>query len=115
MHWVCRVNFDIIVFMAGIPKSLQSVLWSRDVNSLDLEGDKIYIINQVLSYGTMEQLAWLFNQYSKDEVERIFREKPMKIYAPSAYNWLVTTVFNDSGASFLPSRYVKTLPRNIRS
>jgi len=43
-----------------IPSFLQAVLWSVDIKDLNLEEDKIYIINQVLAYGGVEELKWLF-------------------------------------------------------
>ena len=99
--------------MTGIPKSLQSILWSRDINGLDFEKDKVYIINQILSLGTMEQLSWLFRVYPKSEIKRVFLEKPTKIYSPSAFNWITKIVFDNLGINLSPSAYVNNLPRNI--
>lgn len=46
-----------------LPASLQSILWSADIKQLDLTKDKIYIINQILSYGGLKELRWLFSNY----------------------------------------------------
>src|SRR3989344_8093476 len=68
-----------------VPKKLQPILWSVDVNKLDLEQDKGYIINQVLIYGTLEEIKWLFNTYSKEEIARYFLTRPQKIYPKEVY------------------------------
>jgi len=34
-----------------IPKFLQGVLWSVEVDDLDLQKDRAYIVNQILVYG----------------------------------------------------------------
>jgi len=70
---------------AAVPKKLQPILWSTDVNLLDKEKNKGYIINQVLIYGTLDEIKWLFDTYSKREVVRIFLTKPSKQYPKIVY------------------------------
>lgn len=70
---------------AVIPKKLQPILWSTDVKLLDLEKNKGYIINQILIYGTLDEIKWLFDTYSKREVIRVFLTKPSKIYPKEVY------------------------------
>lgn len=98
--------------MAKIPKSLQPILWSRDINSLDLNKNRAYIINQVLAYGTMEHIKWLFQNYSQREIKKIFIKKPIKIYSPSAFNW-INTVLLENKKPLDKTRYVENTPRNI--
>lgn len=69
----------------AIPKKLQPILWSMDVKLLDIKRDKGYIINQVLIYGTLDEIKWLFDTYSKREVVRVFLAKPSKIYPKEVY------------------------------
>jgi len=54
-----------------IPKSLQSVLWSYNLNEMDLEEDKEIIITQVLNYGTWEDVKWLYSVYSEKDIKKI--------------------------------------------
>ncbi|MCH7730371.1 hypothetical protein IID21_02445 [Patescibacteria group bacterium] len=98
--------------MAKIPKSLQPILWSRDINSLDLNKNRAYIINQVLAYGTMEHIKWLFQNYSQREIKKVFIKKPIKIYSPSAFNW-INTVLLENKKPLDKTRYVENTPRNI--
>lgn len=99
----------------SVPKKLQGILWSVDVADLDLEENKSYIINQVLSLGTLEELSWLFKTYSLEAVEKVFLEKPAKIYSPSAFNFCKNILLNLKDTALPLERYVKTLPRDTRS
>ena len=65
----------------------QSLVWSKGVGKLDDNLDKIYIINQVMMYGNLEDIAQLKNVYGEDEVKRIFVENPMQIYSKSSFNF----------------------------
>lgn len=54
-----------------IPKFLQSVLWSYNLNEMDLEEDKEIIIRQVLNYGSWEDIKWLYSVYREKEIKEI--------------------------------------------
>jgi len=99
--------------VAKIPKSLQPILWSRDVNNLNLKKDRAYIINQILAYGTADHLKWLFKNYPRRIVVNTFVEKPIKVYSPSAFNF-VKTILLSKEKDIRQDRYVENLPRNIR-
>lgn len=96
----------------GVPKNLQGILWSRDVNNLDLEGDKAYIINQILAYGTLESIAWLFKTYSKDKIAEVFVNKPIKNYTASSFNF-AKNILLENKSNLSEEKYVENLPRNI--
>lgn len=99
-------------FMNQIPKLLQGVLWSADIDKLDLEKNASYIVNQILSFGSLDEIRWLFTTYGKPKVGKIFLEKPMKIYTPSALNF--SKIILGAAAGQAPDyRYDKNLPRRI--
>ncbi len=99
--------------MPKIPSSLQGVVWSRDINSLNLEKDKDYVIHQVLAYGTFKQIKWLKSVYSEDEIRKVFEVSPKKAYTPSQFNFVKNYILSID--KNLPSEnYVKSTPRNIR-
>jgi len=54
-----------------IPKKMQWLFWSYNIDDLDLKRDKDYIITQVLNYGTWEDLKWLFEIYSEREIKNL--------------------------------------------
>lgn len=96
-----------------IPKNLQGILWSRDIDKLDLEKDKDYIIHQILSTGSWNDVAWLFKTYSTDTLRNSFENTPEKDYSEQSYNFaknILLEIPNDLDKK----RYVKTYPRNIR-
>jgi len=56
-----------------LPKSLQSALWSYDINKIDKNSHKKIIITQILNHGTWEQLVWLMGNYSVKEIKDVMR------------------------------------------
>jgi hypothetical protein len=63
-----------------VPPKLQPILWSVDIKNLDFEDDKIYIIHQVLSYGSLEDIKLIFKIYARDEILDVFINNPKKVY-----------------------------------
>lgn len=57
-----------------IPKSLKWVLWSANVNQLDKEKDKYYIIHQILACGTLKEIIWVFKNYPTKTIISIFKQ-----------------------------------------
>lgn len=59
-----------------LPKSVRAVLWSYDIDRIDLKIHAGLIVSQVLNYGTSEATDWLFHFYGKEEVKRIAAQIP---------------------------------------
>jgi|SRR3989338_3816968 len=97
------------------PKRLQGVLWSVSVDKLDLQKDKNYIINQVLAFGSLTELKWLFKTYAKTIVREIFITHPQKEYTRPAFNYWSNVIFKLENSHLSPNKYVRDLPRDIRS
>jgi len=70
-----------------IPKKMQWLLWSYDIDSLDLERDKDYIITQVLNYGTWEDLKWLFKVYSEREIKNVVKKPARGLWFRDVLNF----------------------------
>lgn len=96
-----------------IPINLQGILWSRDINKLDLEKDKNYIIHQILSSGTWDNVAWLFRTYSIETIRNSFEKYPEKDYTEQSYNF-IRNILIETNKDLDKKQYVKTYPRNIR-
>jgi len=60
-----------------LPKSVESVLWSYDVNKIDLYLHKKLIISQVLNFGTRAATDWLFKTYELEEIRKIAEQIPI--------------------------------------
>lgn len=77
-----------------IPSEFQGILWSANVKDLDLKEDKDYIIHQVLMYGSLEQIRWLFRTYKKEEIKKVFVENPIPIYTKPIFYFIKNIILN---------------------
>ena len=98
--------------MKRVPRSLQPILWSKRVSKLDLQADRDYIIHQVLRYGTLGQIHWLLKTYTDKEARRVFLTHPLKIYSPSAFNFIARFILKLKRAKFDENKYLASSSRN---
>lgn len=96
-----------------LPEFLKPIFWSNNLKDLDLQRDKNYIVNQVLAYGGIPELRWLFKNYSLSLVKDIFVKSPAKIYRPSTFHF-VKEILLEAKDVLLAGKYVTNLPRIIR-
>ncbi|OGG06287.1 hypothetical protein A3D05_02660 [Candidatus Gottesmanbacteria bacterium RIFCSPHIGHO2_02_FULL_40_24] len=99
--------------MNKIPKYLRAILWSADITKLNPRKDAPYIVHQILSYGRLNHIIWLFKNYPKSEIIRIFKETPYKDYTPSRFNLITKHLLHLPGSTIDERKYVKNIPRNI--
>lgn len=62
----------------SIPKSLQPILWSKDISHLDVTKDQDYIVHQVLSRGTLRDVCWLAKTYGQKTILGVVVNSPKK-------------------------------------
>lgn len=72
-----------------IPKKMQWLFWSYDIDSLDLEKDKDYIITQALNYGTWEDLKWLFKIYLEREIKDVVKRPGRGLWFRDVLNFWI--------------------------
>lgn len=104
----------------AIPKKLQAVLWSTNVDLLDIKRDKGYIIHQILLYGLLEDIRWLFKTYTKKEIIDVFLHHPSKIYSKEAFHFVKNFILGLRNKKLPQARYVTAIsgpiePRSARS
>jgi hypothetical protein len=99
--------------MSHPPKSLQHVLWSADVDNLDLTKDAPYIIHQIFSYGSLQDIAWLFDVYPKDTLVQIFTTTPYKDYFAARFHLIKNYVLGLEKHGMDERYYVKNTPRAL--
>lgn len=92
---------------------MQWVLWSADVEKLDKEKDKYYIIHQILIYGGTEELRWLFANYSREEIIKIFLQ-PYKNYPKKIFYFIKNFILNLKNKKIDEDAYVTTIYGPIR-
>lgn len=100
--------------MAHPPKSLQAILWSADVNRLDLEKDKGYIINQVLLYGDLGELRWLFTTYGRKEVTDVFLNHPTKMFFKQPFHFIKNYLLPLANTPLDEEDYVTSISGPVR-
>ncbi|OGG24075.1 hypothetical protein A3A79_02665 [Candidatus Gottesmanbacteria bacterium RIFCSPLOWO2_01_FULL_43_11b] len=100
--------------MQAVPQFLKSILWSTDVNRLDLARDKQYIIHQVLRLGDFSALRWLFRTYGKQDIIHTFIHKPAKEYPRRDYYFVKNMLLSLNDRSLDEEAYVTTFFGPIR-
>ncbi len=96
-----------------LPKHFQALLWSKDINKIDLEKDKIYIIHQILAYGDMKDIHILFKIYPKSLIKEVFLNYPAKIYTKPVFRFVKNFVLKINNT--LPEeKYVRDFPRSTK-
>ena len=86
---------------------MQGLLWSKDIDDINLKEDKVYVIHQILSYGNLNQIKWLFKIYPARDIKEIFLRSPQKIYLPSVFNFVKKFILNIN-KNLSETDYVKT-------
>ncbi len=97
-----------------IPKKLQPILWSTNVELLDIQKHKGYIIHQVLLYGTFEELQWLFDTYPRDEIINTFINQPSRMYSKSAFYFIKNFILGLKQKKLTEDDYVTSISGPIR-
>lgn len=95
-------------------EDLEGILWSKNVKKLNLKRDKIYIIHQILSYGNLEQIRWLFKHYQQEEIKEVFLKYPKKIYLPAVFYFIKNFILGLKKERVPEQRYVKNSLRVIK-
>jgi len=99
--------------MRKIPSPLQHLFWSVRLEDLDPQKDKAYIVNQVLAYGGLEELKWLFKTYPREVIKEVFLKQPIKTYRAPTFNFVKEILLEIEG-SLPEEKYVINTPRIIR-
>jgi len=100
--------------MRKVPRFLQPILWSVDVSNLDLDADKVYIINQILSHGRMKDFKWLLWTYTLSTIIEVFLKHPIKDYRRPRFKFVKNFILPLSIKRLDERLYVKNTPRVIR-
>ena len=100
--------------MQKVPKHLQGILWSTDITALDVERDKWYIIHQILTYGTFQDIQWLFHTYSKKDVARIFVKEPSKTYPKAVFHFVKNFILGLKHTQLDEDAYITSISGQVR-
>lgn len=98
----------------SVPQRLQPILWSADVRTLNLSRDRTYIIHQILAYGGIDEIHWLFENYKASEIKETFTKTPYKDYRKQRFYFVKNILLDLENRDMNELLYVKNLPRDIR-
>lgn len=90
-------------------KKLKKLFWSVDFKKLDLEKDKVYIINQTLAFGSLDDIRLLLKLYPPEEVRQVFLKRPKPLYSPPGLNFIQKYILQIKDAKLSQKRYVKNI------
>jgi hypothetical protein len=60
--------------MNSVPKKFKSIFWDTNLDSLDAEKHKRYIIERILEFGDEEAYRWMFTNYSSEEIIEVVKK-----------------------------------------
>lgn len=89
------------------PRHFQGLLWSKPVEKLDLQKDKVYIIHQILAFGSFKDIKVLFRIYSKEEICAVFANYPKQVYGASMFSFVKNFILGLKDNALNPQRYVR--------
>jgi hypothetical protein len=52
----------------GLPECMEKYFWDTDIKALDMEKNKVFIIERLLNVGDEKTLDWVFTNYSEDVI-----------------------------------------------
>lgn len=64
--------------MAGggkLPQRMERYFWEVDVDRMDLEKHKNYVIERVLDWGKTDDVKWLLARYGKEGIKEALRQR----------------------------------------
>lgn len=73
--------------MKKLPGSFQRILWSYDINQMDVKKDKREIIAKVLNYGTWDELKLLHNFYSEEDIKEVVSRPQRGVWFEKVLNF----------------------------
>ncbi len=79
-----------------IPKTIRSLCWSIN-GDIDLKSNTQYIINQVLAFGDITEIEWLFKNFSRKAIESAFLYSNYNkgLYNKIVLNFLLKFIFKN--------------------
>ncbi len=89
---------------------LNKLFWFSDVKSLDKEKDKYFIVHQVLCFGSLEDIQYLFKLYPKSVIKKCFLKPKKGIYDPRVVA-LIKEMLNIKYLDF--RKYVKNVSKTL--
>ena len=92
----------------GLPSRFQGLLWSKPIERLNLEKDKVYIMHQILAFGSLKDIRLLFELYPREEIQTVFKNHPKQVYRASMFSFVKNFILGLKDYSLNSKQYVRT-------
>lgn len=66
-------------------KFRESLFWDTNPKNIDLDKNARYVIERVLEFGRLNEVSWLFKQYSKEAIKKVM-DLPRVQLSPKSKN-----------------------------
>lgn len=96
-----------------LPSDFQALLWSKGINKIDFEKDRVYIIHQILAYGDIKDIQILYKIYPKSLIKEVFLNYPLKIYTKPIFRFVKNFILKIKNI-LAEEKYVRDFPRIIK-
>jgi hypothetical protein len=70
------------VSSASVPPAVERLLWDVDLSQVDLDRDRMLVLERVMSRGTWEAMVWLRGRYPKEVLADFVREQGARRLSP---------------------------------
>ena len=57
-----------------VPSRFRALFWDADVETLDVEKHKTYIVERILEFGDEDAYRWMFGTYADEEIIAVVRK-----------------------------------------
>lgn len=68
-------------------KFRQALFWDTDPAKIDPKKHARYIIERILEFGELDDISWIFKQYSKSEIRKVMNLARSQVSAKSRALW----------------------------
>jgi hypothetical protein len=65
-----------------VPESVSRLFWDVDPASLDLDRDRAFVFERIMSRGTWDAMTWLRDRYDLEAIRAFVREHGARKLAP---------------------------------
>lgn len=84
-----------------LPDYFKQILWSYDLDKLNLEKNKKTVIVNVINYGDLKHWRWILENYGKEVVRKVLAEIRASEMRPAARR-LASIIFNVNRFNYAP-------------
>lgn len=73
--------------MLPLPITKKSLFWDTNINTIDMVGNRRYVIERVLKFGSLTDYVWLKSTYSPEEIKEVITRERSELDKKSLNFW----------------------------